>query len=648
MERISADRRECEYARAQFDSLFGCLENLPFSFEYGGKTYQGFDHDFAVEQNDNRITAYHADGQLAVTVKIARYDTHAAFEWTVSFQNRSGKNSQILRQVKAADVFYAGDNSLLYTCNGDMCDDPYTHQPQQHRLNAGSVMEFEPEGGRGTNFQFPIYRLVTANTSVFISVGWPGQWESRFHARQGRLHFTAGQAAFNAWLEPGEEIRTPLISLLYHSAEADENRAANLWRRWFIDCNMRKIDGGNMPPALSGTTAFLYVEMTQATDENQIAAIKAYTSHGIELDYWWMDAGWYFKQGREPIQSWVETGSWQVDTHRFPSQLKSISDFACTNNAKTMLWFEPERVTPGTYLGNKSEWLLNGSLADMGNPECREWIIGQVDQVLTEGGISLYRQDYNIDPLTYWQWGDRQKGEGREGITENLYVQGYLAYWDELIARHPDMMIDSCASGGRRNDLETMRRAIPIHKTDADYSNQNHKQAIHHTLYRWYPYFGTLVVGWGNPTVDDTYAFRSSYVPWIALPFDVRRTDLEYPVIRRHIAEWDRIKDLFYAEYYMLTPWTNKLDAWIGWMFFDPDQEKGFIQAFRRDENGESEKILKLYCLAEDALYQLEDFDGGISEDRGGSLMHDGITVRADMPRSAKLILITRIDGRNS
>jgi len=51
-------------------------------------------------------------------------------------------------------------------------------------------------------------------------------------------------------------------------------------------------------------------------------------------------------------------------------------------------------------------------------------------------------------------------------MTENLYVQGYLAYWDGLLQQHPGMLIDSCASGGRRNDLETLRRAVPLLRSD--------------------------------------------------------------------------------------------------------------------------------------------------------------------------------------
>ena len=68
-----------------------------------------------------------------------------------------------------------------------------------------------------------------------------------------------------------------------------------------------------------------------------------------------------------------------------------------------------------------------------------------------------------MDPLEYWHAADALD---RQGITEVRHVEGYLAYWDELRRRHPDLLIDSCASGGRRNDLETMRRSVPLWRTD--------------------------------------------------------------------------------------------------------------------------------------------------------------------------------------
>ena len=68
-----------------------------------------------------------------------------------------------------------------------------------------------------------------------------------------------------------------------------------------------------------------------------------------------------------------------------------------------------------------------------------------------------------MDPLSFWRDND---AEDRQGITEIRHVEGYLAYWDELRRRHPEMLIDTCASGGRRNDLETLRRAVPLLRSD--------------------------------------------------------------------------------------------------------------------------------------------------------------------------------------
>ena len=74
----------------------------------------------------------------------------------------------------------------------------------------------------------------------------------------------------------------------------------------------------------------------------------------LKLDYWWMDAGWYIQQ-----QGWPQVGTWEVDPKRFPRGLRPISDHAHAKGVKTLVWFEPERVMPGTWLyEHHPEWLL--------------------------------------------------------------------------------------------------------------------------------------------------------------------------------------------------------------------------------------------------------------------------------------------------
>ena len=145
-------------------------------------------------------------------------------------------------------------------------------------------------------------------------------------------------------------------------------------------------------------------------------------------------------------------------------------------------------------------------------------MVEHFDGLLSDNGIDLYRQDFNMDPLDSWRC---QGPADRQGTTENLYVQGYLAYWDELRRRHPDMLIDSCASGGRRNDLETLRRAVPLLRSDYQVgpektlANQNHTYGIS----SWFPFTGT---GCG---AIDLYTVRSYYQPCFGTGNDMSKPE---------------------------------------------------------------------------------------------------------------------------
>ena len=53
---------------------------------------------------------------------------------------------------------------------------------------------------------------------------------------------------------------------------------------------------------------------------------------------------------------------------------------------------------------NHPDWLLGqDSLLNLGEVEVRNWLTDHVDRVLREQGISLYRQDFNMDPLSFWR-----------------------------------------------------------------------------------------------------------------------------------------------------------------------------------------------------------------------------------------------------
>lgn len=96
----------------------------------------------------------------------------------------------------------------------------------------------------------PYYRYEYQDEGIYLTVGWPGQWRTRFDARHIEnysypndftVRFTA-DTQINGRLKPGEIIRAPLISVLMYEKQS-EIRTINLWRRWFMDCNMPRQNG---------------------------------------------------------------------------------------------------------------------------------------------------------------------------------------------------------------------------------------------------------------------------------------------------------------------------------------------------------------------------------------------------------------------
>lgn len=643
----------------KYEGFLNDLETLPVSFTYDDNNYRGLKKDFreisrqTVEQGakvSTEILLKFRD-ELEVTLQMAIYPDYCAYEWTVYFENKGENNSAVLENLKCADLEFTGASPVLKGIYGDGGTEelgPYA--PYTFDMSATGSVSMTPPTGRSTYDYFPYFNVEYGNGGTFVALGWPIMWGASFtYDRQSddseAVRFLAGQETFSSYLEPGERIRTPLVAFLEYEGR-DEARAMNLWRHWFIDCNMRRIDGDLFPPHLSGGTSWVYNEMKDATDENQIAAIKKYVDHGVPISYWWMDAGWYFRTGQEQLSTWLHTGTWMVDTIRFPSKFKAISDFGAKHGVKTLLWFEPEVVRldwndhDDTY-GIPREYMLDNNLVNFGNLDFVHWMLERTSGILQDGGISLYRQDYGINPAGNF---NAQNREGRMGIAENLYAQGYYLYWDLLIERFPNMMIDSCAAGGGRNDIESMRRSVPLHKTDHDYSNQEDKQAMHQTLFQWLPYFGACVTGPGTCTQADRYTMRSSYAPWVAMTWNVNYSRLAWDEIRESAYEWREINQYYYNDYYPLTEWGRGNDCWRGWEFFDPELNKGFVQLFRPEKAKNPSYSIKLKGLIPDMTYAVRDADTQKTyTETGAALMEKGITVEIPDAKGSALLYITPV-----
>jgi alpha-galactosidase len=414
-----------------------------------------------------------------------------------------------------------------------------------------------------------------------------------------------GQELTRFKLRPGEEARSPLIALQFW--QGDRVRAQNVWRRWMLAHNLPRTRDGNLPPPIFSSCSGGFFPGIRTSEEGERQFITAFTQAGVKLDYWWIDAGWY------ACTDWPQTGTWTPDPIRYPHGFRPVSDLAHAKGMGLIVWFEPERVTPGTFLyTNNPAWLLGRDgeqkLLNLGNAEARQWLTDHVDGMLRREGIDFYRQDFNIDPLPYWRAND---APDRQGLTEMRDIEGYLAYWDELRRRHPGLLIDSCASGGRRNDLETLRRAVPLLRSDYQSFDGNPafapgNQGHTYGLSSWIPYYGQGVYFSDR---DFVYSARSYLSPAFAIAADVRKPGVDWALIRRLGEQWRQVADCLLGDFYPLTSYQLNEELWLAWQFDLPERQKGMVQVFRRVGSNYESARFKLRNLIPEARYVVTDLD---------------------------------------
>lgn len=648
---VAVPQSQIDACRAWVDRQFAVGGPLPFSFVYDGKSSGEFlsgcklkvktGSADAAREREARTYTDPASG-LEVRCEIVRYADYPAVEWVVYFKNNGRTKTGILENLLPLDVPFGldGKDDVYLNYNEGGHSGAKDFQPNRMKLGrqeAKEVGAFWYGFPTAENLPFFNAEWNGGTRGVMTAVGWPAQWKASFDRKADTtLNVRIGQIKTRLYLEPGEEIRTPLVVVMFWNGTRDA--AQNMWRGWMYDHNLPR-PGGRLPePILEAASSAYFAEMFHATDKDQMEFIDRYLEEGVKLDYWWMDAGWYPNRGG----SWQDLlGTWYPDPKRYPNGLRAISDHAHAKGVKSLLWFEPERVTAGSWIyENHPEWTLGDGTTrffNYGNPEALAWMTDHVDSLLKSEDIDLYRQDFAVMSSDYWNEEDR-KNPDRQGIAEIKHVIGYLKYMDELQRRHPGMLIDICAAGGKRLELENLRRAVPLWRSDYAFEPVG-VQGQTYGLSAWIPFSGAGV------NRITAYDFRSNMSPSIVLNLDSRVKDADYPLLRRLLAQWEEVRGDYRGDFYPLTAYSLQDDVWIGWMFFRPETGTGFVQMFNRAGSIYDSGVCRLKGLDPQKRYRVTDMDTQQSVLLGGQeLLGQGLRFTFTQAPESKLIRISEVD----
>jgi len=541
----------------------------------------------------------------------------AVTEWIPTLVNNAPKSSGKVTEVRSLATSWQTRSAVsFYGNNGSRVRLDDFAERIEHDVD---LIELVPRGGRSSYDILPFFALTDGYDSFAVGIGWSGRWCATIRhttgilTTKGPLSVEVGLPNVGFVLRPWESVRLPSI-LLAHAPGASADQARRLVRAHLTHHVVPRTPDGKSPNFTTHCTFFTGNPVMN--EKIELEALERAAAIGIET--YWVDAGWFGN-----TTNWgEEVGNWNVRRSDFPGGLRAISDRAHELGMKFTFWMEPERAVensewarahPDLFLShpddNNPDIWRNGLVLNLGDPRAVDLAFEKISSLITEFNADVYRQDFNTSPLYAWYAAD---APDRVGITEIRHIEGLYALWDRILAAHPGIMIDNCASGGMRLDLEAMRRSVPLWRSDTAYVHEQGLQKLSITsqvqgwgLGHWFPDYSGAVVTF------DAYATRSSLstglVVCLAPPKDVHAP--EYADACAAIAENKRLRPLLGEERIGLIAPDLQKEAWAAFQHHCHADGSGILVALRGPEADADSVTLRPEHIDVRGTYQVTRWD---------------------------------------
>lgn len=620
--------------------LKGDTTELPYDFKVGGKSLNKNLHSWDISVSDeseagevyrNGKTSYiilkHKLSGLTATVEATIYEEFATCEWTVFINNEVTEKSPVISDFYALDKEFSMGDTTVYYSKGSR-DEPYDFAMMNKALTAFPVA-FDSIEGRSTDNYLPYFNLSGEETGLILGVGWSGFWKTAMKEMSGKTSIKVGQETFKAYLLPDEEVRSPLVSLSFYNNK-NPLKGFNVFRDWVTS----SVYPENIPDTI--TTMEVAGPLSTNTASQIMDTMNTFDKKVFEeIDFFWMDAGWY-----KYTEGWHDgVGTWVPDTDRYPEGIIELSDYGKEKGCGLVLWYEPERVVVGSEIYKshieKEQWLISmgdgeNLLYNFANNDAVDYLCKLIAASLVENGVSVYRQDFNIAPADFWEIGDKEYYGGRKGITENHYITNEYRYLDYLTDNIDGLIIDNCASGGRRLDLEMTRRSVPIWRSDYNCAPHDDileaTQAQTYGLSFWLPLSGTVQYNY------DEYSARSSIMPLTVETFGT--------IYSEYFSVYKEQRAMMSEKYYPLEWGGYDNSKILAMQYSSDDALSGTAFVYKRENVEDTEYTVRLNGLVKDAVYEVYSIDEPekIYTMTGEKLMADGM--KLSLPEGKKAFVI--------
>lgn len=257
-------------------------------------------------------------------------------------------------------------------------------------------------------------------------------------------------SGFDWKLAPGESFQTPEAVMVY--SENGLNGMSQTFHHLYQKRLARGYWRDRPRPILNNNWEATYFDFNE---ERLLEIAKKAKECGVELFV--LDDGWFGQRDSDHRG----LGDWVENKERLPHGIAGLSRRIEELGLKFGLWFEPEMVNMDSDLYRAHpDWIIQtpGRTAshgryqhvlDFSRPEVVDCIYQRMEKILSESKISYIKWDMNRSITECYS---AALPADRQGEVFHRYILGVYDLYDRLTRNFPEVLFESCASGGGRFD----------------------------------------------------------------------------------------------------------------------------------------------------------------------------------------------------
>lgn len=609
------------------------LRFVSYELEKGKYSLPGLPALFEAEAGEVetlKITLKDRLEEIYVTLFYGVFEKKNVITRAASIENRSGKNVTLKRALSLGLDFMEGDMDLIHFYGKHAGERQFERRNLPH-----GITEISSSRGTSSHHHNPFVILCDKDTTedfgnaYGVSFIYSGGFKIQMEKDQVdgiRLVCGLDDEEFLWKLAPGETFVTPEAALSYSekgltvlSDQFQKAYHANLIRSPWKD---------KKRPTLVNNWEATYFGF----DAEKLLKIAGEAAD-LGLDMLVLDDGWFGKRNDDNSG----LGDWFVNEKKLGCTMKELVDRVNALGLKFGIWLEPEMVSEDSDLyRTHPDWVLqipgrepnrsrNQLVLDLSRKEVREYMKKFIDDTLSCANISYVKWDMNRSVDNVYSAADPTLSQG---AIRHKYVLGLYEVMEDMLTRHPDLLLEGCSGGGGRFDAGMLYYAPQIWCSDN--TDAIERLRIHYGTSFGYPMSSVSahVSVCPNHQNGRVTPFKTRGICAMQGSFGYeldlsKLSEEDKAEARRQITVYNENWELFQSgSYYRLNSPMENHD-YTAWSYVSKDQRKASLSVIYTDLHGNPKPVrVKLKGLKKDASY---DVDGTVYT--GAALMRGGLLI---------------------